>query len=79
MTDYIYLMPTKGKKLEPFLEGTTEEYVEEDKIKIRLTDYSNWLTTTSITKYFDEYLKSNRTIKLNSSTLKIFFSKLILI
>ena len=47
----------------------TEEYVEEDNIKGLSTDYSNWLDTKSITKYFDESIKSNRTINTNASTL----------
>ena len=40
-------------KFKPFLEEMTEEYVEEDNIKVLLTEYSNWLDTTSIPKYFD--------------------------
>ena len=36
----------------------TEDYVEEDNIIFILTDYSNWLATTDIPKYFGENLKS---------------------
>ena len=67
-----------NKNSEPFVEDTTEDYVEEDNIKVILTDYSNWLVTTYIPKYFDEDLKSNRTIKLSTGTLKNYLSKVIL-
>ena len=40
----------------------TEEYIEEDIIKVLLTEYINWLSTTAIPKYFDEDIKSNITI-----------------
>ena len=66
------------KNFEPFFEDMTEEYVEEDNIKVLLTDYSNCLYTTDITKYFDEDLKSNSTLKPNTSTLKNYLSKVIL-
>ena len=56
----------------------TEEYVEEDNIKLLLTDYSNWLFTTSIPKYFDEEILGNRNLNLNSSTLKNDLIKVIL-
>ena len=60
---------------EPFLEDMTEQYVEEDNIKVLLTDYINWLANTAIPKYFDEYLKSNSTPELKTSTLKNYLSK----
>ena len=44
----------------------TEEYVEEDNMKVLLTDYSNSLSTTAISKYFDEYLYSNSTLEKNA-------------
>ena len=56
----------------------TQEYVDYDSIKLLLTQYSNWLSITAITKYFDEDLKSNSTIFLNSSTLKNYLSKVII-
>ena len=43
---------------EPSIEDTTEDYVQEDTTKFLLTHYSNWLSTTAITKFFDEYLQS---------------------
>ena len=43
-----------------------------------LLDYSNWLATTAIPKYFDEDLKSNITLKLNSNTLNDYINKVIL-
>ena len=49
------------KNFEAFVEDMTEDYVEEDNIKVILTDYSNWLVTTYIPKYFDEDLKSSST------------------
>ena len=67
------------KNFGPFVEGMTEKYVEEDKIKVIWTDYSNWIATTTIPKYFDEDLQSNRNLKLNSSTLNNYLSKFILI
>ena len=42
------------KNFEPFVEEMTDEYVEEDNMEVLLTDYSNWLSTTVIPKYFDE-------------------------
>ena len=57
----------------------TEEYVEEDNIKVLSTEYRNWLSTTVIPKYFDEDLKSNRTLFLNTITLKNDLSKVIII
>ena len=56
----------------------TEEYVEKDNIKFILTDYSNWLATTVIPNYFDEYLKRNSTLKLNANTLNNYLSKAVL-
>ena len=56
----------------------TEEYVKEANIKFVLTGYSNWLVTTVIPKYFDGDLKSKRTIKLNTSTLKNYLRKSII-
>ena len=56
----------------------TEYYVEEDHIKVLLTDYSNWLAATAISEYFDKYLQSNSTFNLNASTLKNYLSKFIL-
>ena len=32
----------------------TEDYVEEDNIKILFTKDSNWIAATDIPKYFDE-------------------------
>ena len=43
----------KNNNLEPIIEDMTEEYVEEDNIKFPLTDYSNWIATPSIPKYYD--------------------------
>ena len=63
---------------EPFIEDMTEEYVDKENIKVPLTDYSNWLATIDITKYFDEYLQSNSTININASTLKNYLSKVVL-
>ena len=57
----------------------TEEYVEEDNIKVLLTEYSNWLVTTAINKYFDEDLKIKSTTFINSSTLKNYLRKIIII
>ena len=57
----------------------TEEYVEEDNIKVLLTEYRNWLATTVIPKYFDEDLKSNRTLFLNAINLENYLSKFIII
>ena len=57
----------------------TEDYVEEDNIKVLLPEYSNWLFITAITKYFDEDLKSNINIFLNTSTLKNYPRKFIII
>ena len=57
----------------------TEEYVEEDNIKVLLTEYSNWLATTASPKYFDEDLNSNRNIFLNASTLKNYLSEAIIV
>ena len=48
----------------------TDDYVEGDNIKFLLTEYYNWLITTSITKYFDEDLKSNSNLFINASTMK---------
>ena len=67
-----------NNKFKPFLEDMTEEYVEEDNIKFLFTEYRNWLSTTDIHKYFDEYLNSNRAIFLNSSTPKNYISKIII-
>ena len=47
----------------------TEDYLEEDNIKVLLNYYSNWPSTTVIHTYFDSDLKSNTTIKINSITL----------
>ena len=59
------------KNFKPFLEDMTEDCVEEDNHKFILTEYSNWLSTTAIPKYFDEDIKSNCTLFLNKITLKI--------
>ena len=67
------------KNSEPFIEDMTEEYVEEDNKKMLLTEYINWISTTAITKYLDEYLNSNSTLKINASTLKNYLIKLILV
>ena len=48
----------------------TDDYVEGDNIKFLLTEYYNWLITTSITKYFDEDLNSNSNLFINASTMK---------
>ena len=48
----------------------TEKYVEEDNIKLLLTEYSNWRATTAIPKYFDAELNINSTLFINTSTLK---------
>ena len=69
----------QNKNFKPFLEDMTEEYVEEDNIKFPLTDYSNWIATPSIPKYYDENLWSNSTLKLNAITLKNYLRKFILI
>ena len=66
------------KNFKPFIEDTTEEYVEEDNIKVLFIDYSNWLATTAIPKHFDEDLKSNSTLNINANTLKNDLSKVIL-
>ena len=57
----------------------TEEYVEEDNIKVLLSEYINWLDITAIYNYFDEDLKGNITIFINSSTLKNYLSNFIII
>ena len=41
---------------------------QQDNIKVLLTDRGNWLAIIYITNYFDEDLKSNRTLNLNSRT-----------
>ena len=56
----------------------TDKYVEEDNIKVLLTDYSKWLATTSIPKYFNGDIKSNSTLNLNAITLNIYLRKVIL-
>ena len=66
------------KNFEAFVEDMTEDYVEEDNIKVLLTDYSNWLSTTYIPKYFDEYLKSNITLNLNARKLNNYLINIIL-
>ena len=55
-----------------------EEYVEEDNIKVLLTDYSNWIATITFVICFDEDLRSNSTLKLNTTTLNHYLSKVIL-
>ena len=55
----------------------TEYYVEEENIKFLLTDYSNWLSITAITKYFDEDFHINSTLNLNSSALNNYLINLI--
>ena len=37
------------KNFEMFVEDMTDEYVEEDNIKLLLPDYSNWISTIAIT------------------------------
>ena len=37
------------KNFELFVEDMTDEYVEEDNIKLLLPDYSNWISTIAIT------------------------------
>ena len=56
----------------------TVEYVEEDDIKVLLTDYINWIDTTAIPKFLYGNLERNRNIILNTRTLKNNISKLIL-
>ena len=56
----------------------TDDYVEGDNIKFLLTEYYNWLITTSITKYFDEDLKSNSNLFINASTMKNYLWKVII-
>ena len=68
----------KNKNFEAFVEDMTADYVEEDNIKVLLTDYSNWLSTTDIPKYFDEYLKSNSTLNLNARKLNNYLINIIL-
>ena len=68
----------RNRNVEKPLEDMNDDYVEEDNTNILLTDYSNWLATTDITKYFDEDLKSNSTIKINSTTLKNYLSNFII-
>ena len=58
-----------------FVEEVNEEYVEEYNTKVILTYYSNQLSTTAISKYFDDDLKSNITLKLNTSTFENYISK----
>ena len=62
----------------PFVEDKNEEYLEEDNIKFVLIDYSNWIATTAIPKFFDEDLKSNRTFNLNTIILDNYIIKFIL-
>ena len=64
---------------QPFLEDINLEYVEEDNIKYLLTDYSNWLDTTTITKCFYENIQSIINIKLNITTLNNYLSNIIII
>ena len=56
----------------------TEDYVEEDNIKVLLTEYSNWLATTAIPKNFDENLKINISLFINTSNLQNYLSKVII-
>ena len=56
----------------------TEDYVEEDNIRVLLTEYRNWLATTDIPTYFYKDLKSNITTFLNTSTLRNYLSKVII-
>ena len=56
----------------------TDKYVEEDNIKVLLTDYSKWLATTCIPKYFNGDIKSNSTLNFNAITLNIYLRKVIL-
>ena len=65
-------------KFEPFIEDMTEEYVDKDDMKFLLTDYSNSLATTAISKYFDEYLHSNSTLEINAIDLNNFLRKVII-
>ena len=43
---------------EPFVEYMTKDSLEEDNIKVLLTDYSNWIFTIDIPKYFYEEINS---------------------
>ena len=67
-----------NKNLEPFIEDITDYYIEADNIKVLLTDYSNFLATTYIHKFFNKKIHSNSTTKLNTSTLNNYLSKVIL-
>ena len=66
------------KNFKPFLEDMTKQYIEQDNSKVLLTEYSNWLSTTAIPEYFDEDIKSNSTIFINTSTLNNYLSKVII-
>ena len=68
----------KKKNFKPFLENMTDEYVEENNIKVLLTDYTNWIATTAIPKYFDEDLKININLKIKASTLRSYIRNFII-
>ena len=68
----------QNKNSKPLVEDMTEEYGEEDNIRVLLTYYSKWLATTDIPKYFDEDLQSNRIPKFNTSKTKNYLSKVII-
>ena len=53
----------------------TEDCVEEDDIKVLLTEYSNWLSTMAIPKYFDEDININITLFINASIVNNNLSK----
>ena len=56
----------------------SEEYLEEDNIKVLLTYYSNWLATIDIPRYLYEDLNSNCTLFINASTLKNYLRNVII-
>ena len=68
----------QNKNFKAFVEDMTEEYLDEDNTKVILTNYMNWLAIAAIHKYFDEYLKINRTLNINAIPLKNYLSKVIL-
>ena len=59
------------KNFELFVEDMTDEYVEEDNIKLLLPDYSNWISTIAITSIYS-------TLKINTSNLNNYLRKFIL-
>ena len=64
---------------ETLIEDMIEQHVEEDNTKLLLTDYSNWIFTTVVNKFFDEDFQINRTLNLNTSTPKKYLIKVIIV